>query len=98
MTLKTILFIILALIIGFLLGYFIKSLTIPEPTITGNPIQEPSKEYSYTTAICNENKECIDVFIECSGGNVISLTPTSKLHEFDENWQDFRVPQERYCE
>jgi len=90
---------------GFLLGYFIDELIIKNEkpaqniqTITGEAIQEPKEDYTYTTAICNQNKECIDVLVECSGGNVASLTPTSKLIDLGDDFEDFRDPQEQFCE
>jgi hypothetical protein len=94
---------------GFALGYLTGSIssskpeqtqtTIPTtPQITGEVIREESKEYTYTTAICNESNECIDVLVECEGGNVISLTPVSELLELGDDFEDFRDPPEEFCE
>jgi hypothetical protein len=45
--------------------------------ITGEVISNP--DYTWTKAICNENRECIDIQIACSDGKVKNIIPVSGL-------------------
>ena len=93
---KSIYIILISLVVGLILGFTISKISF-QPQITANVIEESSTNYTYTTAICNENKECIDVLVECENQKVISLKPTSKLVEFPEDWEDFREEKEHLC-
>jgi len=90
---KTILLILITFILGFLTSFI-----ITKPTPTGQVIEEPHRDYTYTTAICNQSNNCIDVLVECSGGNVIGLKPSSELVKQSENWEDFRNNNREFCE
>jgi len=96
MNLKAVLTSVAFLIIGFLLGFFLSNSQLPEPTLTGQAISD--NEYTYTTAICNNDNECIDILVECDNGNVISLTPTSNLLDLGSDFEDFRDPKDEFCE
>jgi hypothetical protein len=86
------------LIIGFFFGFIYSGLNSqsPELTLTGQVISE--NVYTYTTAICNDKNECIDVLVECENGDVISLTPTSNLLDLGKGFEDFRDKPETFCE
>lgn len=88
---KTLYLIALSFVLGFLLGFAI----FFRPAITGLAIE--SKEYSYTTAICNQENKCIDVLIKCESGNVISLTPVSNLVDLGPDFEDFREKGNNFC-
>jgi hypothetical protein len=99
---KTIYTILISFVIGaaisFSLTFFSSNLS-PDPTITGQVIlEQPTSQYTYTTAICNDNNECIDVLVECINGNVISLTPSSDLLDLGPEFDDFREKQDQFCE
>ena len=47
--------------------------------------------YSWTTAICNDKNECIDVHVVCRNGKVESLEPVSELVKYGEDWKDPRI-------
>lgn len=72
---------ILLILAAFILGILV-SLTITKLTPTGQVIEEPQNDYTYTRAICNENNECIDVLVECQNSKVSSLKPVSELKDF----------------
>ena len=88
---KILIIFISALLVGIIIGLSINNF-LP----TGQAISNPN-EYSYTTAICNNNNECIDVLVKCHNGEVTSLEPTSKLIKLNNDWQDPRE-QEGFCE
>ncbi|MEK6928368.1 MAG: hypothetical protein AABW65_00220 [Nanoarchaeota archaeon] len=87
--------IVAVLAVAFFLGYFSNKIVL-----TGKAVEELeniSKNYSWTTAICNSNRECIDVHVKCEGGKVVSMEPVSKLIEFSESWIDQRE-EIKFCE
>lgn len=49
---------------------------ISKINLTGNVVS--GEEYSYTKAVCNENK-CVDVLVDCRDGEVLSLKPMSEV-------------------
>ena len=65
------------LVIGFI-GLFILGVVIgvvfKDGVLTGRTVESDENlgNYSYTSAVCSENK-CVDVLIECSGEEVIGL-------------------------
>ena len=71
-------------VFGVLIGLLISNFSI-----TGDVVQK-QENYSYTTAICSPEKKCIDVFVECSNGEVVSLMPASNLIQHEAVWNDFR--------
>ena len=86
MDLKYTLLTIFLIIVAFLLGLFFDKLVF-----TGNVVEENNNgNYIWTKAICNEDNECIDVLVECSNGEVISIEPASELKDFNDNWKDPR--------
>lgn len=83
--------------LGVLAGKFLFDF---QGNVTGKVISEEVNEnnsYSWTTAICNENKECVDVTIKCDKGNVVSIVPASELKSFNESWSDPRKEFTEYC-
>ena len=74
---------VISLAIGLLIG-----ITAANFSPTGKTISE--NKYTYTTAICNQDKECIDVLVSCQDNQVIKIEPTSDLINLKENWQDPR--------
>ncbi len=91
---KTIIVTIAALIVGLLIG-----LTIDNFILTGEVTAEIdiSKDYTYTTAICNSDNECIDVLVTCEQGKVTDLIPTTDLVQFGASWQDIREKADSFC-
>lgn len=88
---KTLIIFISTLLVGIIIGLSINSI-LP----TGQAISNP-KGYSYTTAICNTQNECIDILVTCDNNQVISIKPSSDLIKFDKDWQDIRDSVENYC-
>lgn len=88
-------------VFGFILGIMVHSTyqdtMVKLSGITGNAVSEESGNYTWTTAVCNDKNECIDVLIECSEGQVMGISPVSNLTAFDENWTDPRNVNIRYC-
>lgn len=81
--LVSIVLLILVFIFGMLLGngqLTGKTVTLPflSQSISFSPPLNDSLNYSYTKAICNDQK-CIDVLIECKNGTVTKLTPMTDL-------------------
>ncbi|MSS74886.1 hypothetical protein EXS73_01590 [Candidatus Pacearchaeota archaeon] len=71
-----------------------------EGTFTGNVVQEEVSfggTYSWTTAVCNEHRQCIDMLIECVDGAVVRMTPVSNLLQFSEAWVDPRPTGTPFC-
>lgn len=68
---KIIIICFILFILGIGLGYGISKMNL-----TGNVVS--GEEYSYTKAVCNENK-CVDVLVDCKNGAVVSLKPMSEL-------------------
>ncbi len=88
--------IILLLAAAFSAGYLIQNIA---RGVTGQAVAAVEKQnYSWTTAICNNNKECIDVVIFCEQGTVTHIQPISNLTQFTEQWHDPRNKVTRYCE
>jgi len=52
--------------------------------------------YSYSTAICNENKLCEDYYVECEGNTMKKLTPTGFTIQQNRDWEDTRKKTE-FC-
>ncbi len=90
-----IVFAVLIFVSGVLVGKFLFDF---QGNVTGNVISEnENNSYSWTTAVCNEKNECVDVIIKCDKGNVIEITPASELKNFDGNWSDRRNEKKEYC-
>lgn len=81
-------------VLGFVLGIIAYSMynsaVVKLSAITGNAVDGESENYTWTTAICNSNNECMDVLVECSNGEVVSLSPITNLTSFGRDWNDFR--------
>ncbi len=60
-------------------------------------VENISKNYTWTTAICNLKKECIDVTIHCENGKVKSIIPSSKLIKNHDSWIDPRGDKIEFC-
>ncbi len=83
-------------IVVLLLGAFGGGYLLGQGKVTGSVVAS-SKTYSWTTAICNERNQCIDVLVQCAGGNVVSLTPVSNLTFFSDAWEDPRTEHPPLC-
>lgn len=80
---KVIVLCIVLFVVGVVLGYGLSRIGVGG--VTGNVVQnDEDNNYSWTKAICNDGK-CIDVLIECSNGNVVSLKPMSNVVEMTDN-------------
>ncbi len=65
------------------------------PFLTGRVIE--TNQYSYTTAICDENHYCEDYIIECEGPTLIKFTATGSSIQQESNWTDNRNETDSYC-
>ena len=90
---KVILIIVLVAVSAFLLGFFTSY------RISGEAVKvEEDNHYSWTSAICNEKNECIDILIYCNNGYVEKMTPVSNLIKFNISWIDERdLNNSGYC-
>lgn len=81
---------ILGFAIVFVIGLLV-GLAFMNGSLIGKVIglDKTAGNYSYTKALCYE-KQCMDVFIECYAGNVVSIKPVSEVVQFGENWTDLR--------
>lgn len=79
----------------FILGVTLGLLST-SPALTGKAAGQDSF-YTHTTAICNPEKECIDVVVTCKNGEVTKLEPVSDLIKFGQNWQDPRKSDIKFC-
>jgi hypothetical protein len=84
---------IVAFIAGVLVGLLANNFVF-----TGKAVDETleARSYTHTKAICNSNKECIDVLISCEKGKVKNIEPVSELREFG-NLDDFDFSDGEYC-
>jgi len=86
-----ILLIVAIFVVGLVLGFAASNFVF-----TGEVVGDVSDDYTYTTAICNLDNDCIDVLVSCSNGGVAGLEPVSELVEFGEEWEDARE-KEGFC-
>ena len=80
--------IILGAVLIILIG--ILSFTFLDGDITGQTIQD---NYTYTTAVCDENNFCEDYEVTCKGKEVLDISPTGFTIQNPENWEDPRDPE-----
>jgi hypothetical protein len=66
-------------------------------TSTSIFIQKNSKEFGYTKAICNEDNNCEDFFIECKNKKIQKITPTGFSIQQNKKWIDEREIEKKYC-
>ena len=60
------------------------------------PNSEASKQHSWTKAICDKNNFCQDYEIECTGNQLVSMSPiTGAFIQQDKTWQDPRTFEHR---
>lgn len=83
------LLIIGAFIIGFLIGRY-------NGDITGRVVEDVDDSYSWTKAICDDNK-CVDVKVDCSNGKVVKIELVSELVEYSDDWVDERLDKDKLC-
>ena len=78
--------IIIALILLILAvaTYFI----LPGINLTGRVVD--SDFYAYSTAICDEDKNCEDYLVECNGSVLQKLTATGFSVQQERDWEDTR--------
>lgn len=53
-------------------------------------------DYSWTTAICDENK-CRDFLVTCLDGEAIHVDPVSGMVVFPDDWEDRREESDSLC-
>ena len=78
-----VLIVVLLFVLGVAIGFFVRDFSL-----TGDVVKN-FDDYTYTRAICSE-RECIDVIVSCSGGDVVGIEPVFYLVEFEEGWEDPR--------
>lgn len=88
---KVVLLIALVFVVGLVVG-----LLLDRFVFTGEVVSV-GRDYSYTTAICGADNECVDVLVDCSHGGVVGLEPVSDLIDFGEDWEDFRDSSAEFC-
>ena len=78
-------------ILFFGLGFFISNFSF-----TGKVIDTP-QNYSYSTAICNEDKQCLDVLVSCFGNEILEIKPITELRDFS-NLSGWKAPSKKeFC-
>lgn len=83
-------------IISLLIALVVTIFTIlPGFNITGDVTK--SDIYSYSTAICDEDKLCEDYYVECEGNTMKKLTPTGFTIQQDRDWVDSRKNVTNFC-
>ncbi len=89
MNLKIIIILIILIVLGITVFLSIA------PLLTGKAIEETSKQYSHTKAICNESNFCQDYEIICESNKLISSKPlTGAVIQHQEDWEDPRDDKE----
>lgn len=88
---RTIVIAIISLILGLLIGVFLSG----SLNLTGNVVED--KDYTYTTAVCNIDNECIDVTISCQNGRVTDIVPLLFVVKHPKNWTDIRGNVTAFC-
>ncbi len=87
--------IVIFIVLAFLLGFFVNGIAFTGSVVK---VEEFRSQYSYTKAICNSEKKCIDVLIECENGEIKKIEPVSDLTSFSDDWEDPRDnPNEELC-
>jgi len=61
---------------------------LPKFNITSHVTK--SDIYSYSTAICDDDKFCEDYYVECEGNILQKLSATGFSIQQDSNWKDSR--------
>ena len=85
------------LIVAFVLGFALAWMIFGD-SVTGSVVTDVSQgTYSWTTAICNDKHECIDVSVECVAGKATSVKPISSLQQFADDWEDSRFTNKTLC-
>ena len=90
---KIVLSVIILISIIFLF-LIIFNISLTNFAIKTNENNKISFDYSWTKAICEDNK-CRDFEIKCLSGELIEMTPISGEVIFDDNWRDLRDEEER---
>ena len=95
--------IFLLVVFGFLSAIVITGKAVQNFQVSNNLSNlgnyDPSKiplDYSYTTAICNNNK-CRDFVVTCLDGEAINIDPVSGMVIFPSNWEDLREERNGLC-
>jgi len=96
---KIIVTVLIVLLVGiaFIAGYVLNS---HSSVISGNAIlngQDYPSKYSWTTALCDSNHYCMDIYVECSGKTILNVTPMSDIISFNANWEDPRMQNNELC-
>jgi len=91
---RKIILIVLLVIVVFVLGILFKDIL---SFITGSVVLNQDdkgigekKVETFTTAVCNNDKECVDVLVTCLNGNVSKMELASNLTKFSDSWEDKR--------
>jgi len=90
-----VLLLVLAIGGGLYATYFLSAVT--GKAVISTEKETLLKDYSYTTAICNSDNECIDIIITCKNNSVSKIEPSSDLLKLPEDWQDIRQKNSSYC-
>ena len=96
--------------LAFALGFYFEELRAVEwralvGGITGSAVIETennesnaSRVYAWTTALCGQDKRCIDVHVTFNGSNILNVAPVSNVVWHTDDWQDPRGNNpERLC-
>jgi len=79
---------VIGLVVGILFNNFVLTGEVVEGVEEGRS--------SYTRAICDSNKKCIDVLVRCDSGKVVDIEPVSDLKEFG-SLEDFELNRGEFC-
>jgi len=84
------------LIVSLCALFFVLGLIISNFSFTGKVVDNP-QNYSYSTALCNEKKQCFDVLVSCSGNEILELKPITEIRDFS-NLSDWKAPgKKEFC-
>ena len=90
---KHIIIILAVLILGFVLGLLFNKFALTANVVANTNISS----YTYTTALCNNQKECMDVLVSCENGETTSVEAISHVLKNSENWSDPRNVSDSLC-
>jgi hypothetical protein len=77
-----------SILLGFILG---------RGGLTGRVIEDFPENFSYTFALCNEEESCVDVFVECDGKVVSSISFVSDFLDFSNSSLELPKRREELC-
>jgi|APSaa5957512622_1039677.scaffolds.fasta_scaffold70794_2 hypothetical protein len=97
---RKIVLIVLLAVVAFVLGLLFREVS---PFFTGSVIANADLEINekkvetFTTAVCSNDQECVDVLVTCLNGSVSKMELVSNLTKFSDLWEDKRELEGSLC-